>query len=504
MTIIDNFLNRITMYRLILYYLIGLVMVAAGLGAAGMLPYSPATIVGFALFAVAFCLATNEIFARVYGVIVNIESVYISALILVLIISPGLSVANLAFLGWACVWAMASKFMFAVNKKHLFNPVALAVAITALVLGRSASWWVGNAALLPFVILGGLLVVRKIHRFDLVASFAIAAIATTSILAILGGQRLEPTLKVLLVDAPLFFLGFVMLTEPFTTPPTRGLQATYGVLVGILFAPQIHLGSFYMTPELALLAGNLFAYIVSPKRRLVLTFVTKRQLGPGIWDFVFRPDVSLKFTPGQYLEWTLDVSSADARGNRRYFTIASSPTEREIHMGVKFYDAPSRFKQSLGDLKAGDTILASQLAGNFTLPTDVSQKAVLIAGGIGVTPYRSMAKYLTDTKERRDIVMFYSAKSPAELVYQDTFSAAGPSGWRSIYVASDKTSIPANWPGHVGPIDVAMVQQEVPDYRDRIFYLSGPHAMVVAFERLLRQLGVPGRQIKKDYFPGFA
>ena len=92
----------------------------------------------------------------------NVESTYISALILALIITPLQSYNDLWFLGWAAVLAMASKYILGIKGKHLFNPVAFAVALTYFTINQSASWWVGNATMLPFVLVGGLLVVRKI------------------------------------------------------------------------------------------------------------------------------------------------------------------------------------------------------------------------------------------------------------------------------------------------------------------------------------------------------
>ena len=67
----------------------------------------------------------------------------ITALILALIIEPAQPLQHLALLGWAAVWAMGAKYLLAVRKKHLFNPAAFGVVVTSLVLGQSASWWVG-------------------------------------------------------------------------------------------------------------------------------------------------------------------------------------------------------------------------------------------------------------------------------------------------------------------------------------------------------------------------
>src|SRR5437868_7780214 len=124
---IDDRLNSITMYRLVLYYLIVLLGIAEVLSSAGMLPFSPLTLFVSALFLTAVCWLTNSIFANAFRVPANVESVYISALILALIVPPAQTTHDLLFLTWVSIWAMASKYILAINRKHLFNPVAFAV-----------------------------------------------------------------------------------------------------------------------------------------------------------------------------------------------------------------------------------------------------------------------------------------------------------------------------------------------------------------------------------------
>src|SRR5258708_38616884 len=90
--------------------------------------------------------------------------------------STAQSPIDFQFLGWAAILAMASKYVLALYKKHLFNPAAIAVVITSFVLHDSASWWIGTVSMLPFVLIGGLLVIRKLRQEDMVWSFFIAAL----------------------------------------------------------------------------------------------------------------------------------------------------------------------------------------------------------------------------------------------------------------------------------------------------------------------------------------
>ncbi len=510
---IDYFLNRITMYRLVLYVLIALLIIAGIFGYFDLLPYKPMDILFSSVFLMVTCWLLNKFFAFMFDVPTNIESVYITALILALIISPiqGLGDKNFfAIAVWASVWAIASKFIFAINKKHIFNPAAFGVVVTDLFLGLSASWWIGTGIMMPFVAALGLLVVKKIRRFDLVISFLVTAILLIFGNSIYHHSDLIQTAKTVIFDLPIFFLAFIMLTEPATTPPTRSLRVIYGVIVGILNAPFIVVAGIFSTPELALVVGNIFSYLVSPKYKMTLTFKRREQVARDTYDFVFEKDRKFNFKPGQYLEWTLahgekDNLGADNRGIRRYFTIASSPTETEIRIGVKFYPEPSSFKNALLNMKTGDKIVASQLSGDFVMPKDKKQKLVFIAGGIGVTPFRSMVKYLIDNGETRDVSIMYSNRELADIAYTKLFDEAYEKlDIKTFYTLTEKEKVPVNWRGNIGYFDSNFIKREIPDYKNCLFYLSGPQSLVLAFEDTLGKMGINRSRIKTDYFPGFA
>ncbi len=501
---IDNLLNRITMYRLVLYYLIILWAAAFIFSIFGILAYEPFGMAITAIIILCVCWLANVILAGVFEAPVNVESVYITALILMLILTP-IKAADpygyWVFLVMVSLGAIASKFILAIGKKHVFNPAAFGVALVAFAGVYSASWWLGTAVMLPFVLVGGLLIVRKLQRSDLAFSFILAAFISIAVSTWLRGFDPFSAVQRAFLHSPIFFFAFVMITEPLTTPPTRALRIIYGCFVGALFSPAIGLAGIQSTPELALLVGNVFSYLASPKTKMILKLKEVIPTGTDLYDFVFTPDKKLKFKAGQYLEWTLGHDSPDSRGNRRYFTIASAPSESDIRMGVKFYPNSSTFKKKLAGLSAGDVIVGSQLAGEFTLPKDKNKKLVFIAGGIGVTPFRSMVKNMLDTREQRDVVMFYSARTPTELAYRDIFDqAVREKRLKMVYTVNDA---PAGWRGLTGYITADMIMREAPDCARRFFYISGPRSMVVMFEDALKKLGVPKNQIKTDFFPGF-
>ncbi|HEX9014794.1 MAG TPA: oxidoreductase [Chloroflexota bacterium] len=503
MKAIDAILDRVSMYRLVLYYLLFVLAGAVVLSFLKILPYDPFLLVVSVVFLTTVSGATNELLAKIFDAPSNVESAYITALILALILSPVQTISDFPLLFWAAVLAMASKYILSINQKHIFNPAAIAVALTAFGFNGTASWWVGTLPMLPFSVLG-LLIVRKIRRDDLVFYFFVSSVLTMIVFSVAQGGDLLRVAELNLTGSPLIFFASVMLTEPLTTPPTKTLQAVYGVLVGVLFTPPFHVGSFYTTPEVALIAGNVFSYLVSPKWKVVSTIKKKRWIAPDTLEVILPLQKPLAFAPGQYMEWTLPHENPDNRGNRRYFTIASSPTEKVLRLAVKLYPGGSSFKKAMAKADADSPIVGGQLGGDFTLPKDPKQKLAFIAGGIGITPFRSMIKYLLDAGQARPIVVLYSNRNPEEVVYRDVLDEAQRRlNIRTVYTLTDQTSRPANWTGRLGRIDAKMIAEEIPDFAERTFYLSGPREMVVAFEETLRGMGVAAGRIKTDYFPGF-
>lgn len=481
---VDELLNSITMYRLILYYLIFLWIVSFLFSFFNTFPFKPAELIVSTVVILIVSYLTNHFFAKLLKVQTNVESLYITALILTFLITPSFNITEILFTILASFLAMASKYIFAIRRKHVFNPAAISMVILALFFNRYASWWIGSNSMLPFLLVG-FLVIRKIRRFSMV--FAYLAITLFIFLF-----KFDTFLVI--IPTVLFFV-VVMLPEPLTTPPTRRMQIIYGIIVGFLFSLQLNLGIIYLTLEVALCIGNVFSYIVSSKQRLKLYFDKKVKLTESSYDFIFKSKEKLNFKPGQYLEWTLGSKKPDIRGTRRYFTISSSPTEQGVKIAIKLPEGKtSTFKQELMELKKGDKIIGSQLAGDFILPENEKEKLVFITGGIGITPFRSMIKYLIDTNQKRDIFLMYAEKNVNEFVYKDIFSKAIDKGiLKVVYYESDKK----------GHMTADVIKEKIIDYKERTFYLSGPHAMVTSFEDGLAKIGIERKRIKVDYFPGY-
>jgi ferredoxin-NADP reductase/Na+-transporting NADH:ubiquinone oxidoreductase subunit NqrB len=501
----DSLLDRITMYRLVLYGLIFLLVGSLGLSQFGKLPFTPAALLFSTGMLLVYCWLANSLFAKIFRVTANVESVYITALILALIIQPpnqGAFLAALPFLIWASVWAMAAKFIVNIGGKHIFNPAAFAVAMTALTMNQSATWWIGGPSLFFLTIPLSFLIIRKVRRFDMVLAFLGAALLTMVLLAV-GHSSILNALRQTIYYTPLFFFAGVMLTEPLTQPQGRYGRIIYGLLIGWLFVPKTHIGSFYFTPELALLAGNLYAYFASPKGRHIFKLINKREVGQGIYDFEFETPKQINFLPGQYMEWTLGLKRGDDRGNRRYFTLASSPTESKALLGIKFYQDPSRFKQEMQDMPLGAEIIGGALSGDFVLPKNPQKKLVFVAGGIGITPFRSMLKYLIDNNDPRPITVLYSNRLYEEIAYLDILQEAYQKlRIPTFFTLTDQKRIPPNWQGSTGYFEGRNIAEAVPDYQERTFLISGSHNMVTGFKTALLNLGISRTKIKTDFFPG--
>lgn len=502
---VDNFLNKTTMYRLLIYYLGSLLAVSFLVSLFGNLGFNAVALLISAAILLAACWGINRVFAFIFNVPVNHESSIITALILALLITPKLGIYDITFLLAASGLAMASKYILTMHGTHIFNPAAVALVITAFGPQQDASWWIGTAAMLPFVLAGGLLVMRKIRREQMVLAFFITAFMTTALFTLFSHGSVLTAIRQTALTSPVFFLGFVMLTEPLTSPGTKNKQILFGILVGLLVSPQMHIGSFYTSPEGALVIGNIFAYVIHPRVRLLPVLKQKIQVAANSIDFVFNPGKRLVYQPGQYMEWTLPHDGIDDRGNRRYFTLASSPTEPTLRLGVKFYQSSSSYKRAMLDMTEQTPIMATQVAGDFVLPKNPKRKLVFIAGGIGITPFRSMVKYLLDTGQRRDIVILYAANSAQDIAYKDIFEQARQElGITTTYLLAQPALLQnTNAVRRTGHVDVKAIRNAVPDYRDRTFYIAGSHEMVVTVRHSLNTLGVRKNRIKEDYFPGY-
>lgn len=210
----------------------------------------------------------------------------------------------------------------------------------------------------------------------------------------------------------------------------------------------------------------------------------------GVYSFIFEPREPLSWQPGQYLHYVLEHDNPDDRGMERWFTIASAPFENEVRITTRFDgERQSSFKQALLNMNPGDEIEADGPKGQFVLQ-EGEHHHVFIAGGIGITPYRSMIVQLAHDHQDKRIDLMYANRD-------DKF----------VYGEELKSLQASNPSFHI--LEFVDKRIEEPDLHDflqdksAIFYLSGPRSMVEAYEQLLADNGVAKTAVMTDYFPGY-
>lgn len=235
-------------------------------------------------------------------------------------------------------------------------------------------------------------------------------------------------------------------------------------------------------------------------RKFSLQFLRKVKESQDAYSFYFEKK-DLNFSAGQYMKVALDIKDPDDRGNSRFFTLASSPDEEQIRITTRIIQ--SSFKMAFSELSPGQEISFNGPFGNFVLP-DEPKPLVFLAGGIGVTPFRSMVKYVSDNGLGRKISLFVSWTNLQEMVYHDELKEISAENKNILYVPTiTRFESGSSWNGETGRIDKEKIEKYVGHFADNIFYLSGPQVMVEAMEKMVEEMGIIGEQIKTDKFPGY-
>ena len=216
-------------------------------------------------------------------------------------------------------------------------------------------------------------------------------------------------------------------------------------------------------------------------------------------SFRFKNQSDNHYQAGQYF-----VVNIEVEGNKytHHFSFSTSPTETAEKGYIEFTTKlrNTDYKKALLKLKKGDSAILNAPFGRFIVE-DV-QKIGILTGGIGITAPRSICKYCTDTKFSTDIVLINSTHCENDLFFQEDFDkmqSLNPN-LKVVYTLTHPTEA---WKGYKGRINAELVKKEIPDYLERIFYLSGPVSMVTAMEELVLGLNVPKTQIKKEIFPRY-
>jgi glycine betaine catabolism B len=218
----------------------------------------------------------------------------------------------------------------------------------------------------------------------------------------------------------------------------------------------------------------------------------------NIKTFWFKPDRPVRYVAGQFTEIRLQHDGADDRGEKRWFTISSSPTDEMVSITTRLDPArPSSFKRKLFSLKPGTEVNLADPMGDFVLPKKKDIPIVFVAGGIGITPMHSMIKWLVDTGEQRDIHLFYAAHSLELIAFRKLFESA-PIKFDMILEEP-----PTGWTGRTGRLTTDVIWELPGVQENALIYLSGPEPMVETFYKELKAKGAPEHRLVTDYFPGY-
>ena len=222
---------------------------------------------------------------------------------------------------------------------------------------------------------------------------------------------------------------------------------------------------------------------------------------PGVKSFRFKIEVDVDFKAGQFFFVTIKVDEAN---RTKHFSFSNSPTEKEyVEFTKRITD--SEYSRGLERLKIGDWARLKMPYGAFTL-VDGIDKIAFLSGGIGITPIRSMCKYVTDVGIRKDIILIYGNNTEKDIIFKEDFDMLQKTN-KNISIVYALTSPDVDrerWKGRTGYINEEMLKEEVPDFKDRTFYLCGPPAMVQSLKAILKdKLVIAEDKIKLENFAGY-
>ena len=234
------------------------------------------------------------------------------------------------------------------------------------------------------------------------------------------------------------------------------------------------------------------------------TIKEKREVAKGTLMVTFElVDEKVEWTPGEYF-WVelLDPPYEDDKGSRRHITVVTSPTEGgELGLATRLRD--SAFKKSLAELPEGAPVDVEQPKGSFLLPEDTSKDYVFLAGGIGITPFRSMLRYIADKGlDDYKITLLYSNRDRESTAFFDELQELEERipGLRVVFTMDEDES----WGGESRRIGPDLCKDVLGgDLNAFHFMIAGPPGMAKAVEAAILEAGVPQDQVKSDSFSGY-
>ena len=231
------------------------------------------------------------------------------------------------------------------------------------------------------------------------------------------------------------------------------------------------------------------------------TIKEKREVAKGTLLVTFELiSDEVDWTPGEYF-WVelLDPPYDDEKGARRHITVVTSPTEGYLGLATRIRD--TAFKRSLVEMPEGSAVDVEQPKGSFVLPEDTSKRYAFIAGGIGITPFRSMLRYIADKDLDYDITLVYSNRDVESTAFLDELKELESvvPRCRVIFTMTEDPS----WDGDTRMLDAGVLRDLLGDLESFHFMIAGPPPMAKSVEGSLLEAGLPEDQVQSDSFSGY-
>lgn len=231
--------------------------------------------------------------------------------------------------------------------------------------------------------------------------------------------------------------------------------------------------------------------------------IDRERLAGGVAAFRFDKPEGFQFMAGQWCLLTLpNMGFDDDRGLKRPLSIASSPLEKEIMFVIKLGD--SAFKRTMAEMQPGTAVTLGPPMGALVLPAETETPLVFLAGGLGITLFRSMCRYAVDAKTSHSITLFYSSRTPEETPFlEELMRIPGQNEGISVVITMTRApEDPASWTGLRGRLDAETIREHCPVREKALFYVAGPPVMADAMKQALLAINVPAEQIKVEVFAG--